>query len=42
MEDMKLMLKNYFDGQIHDSDDNPAVPPTFKKKEKNLIKIYKI
>ena len=45
MEDMKLMLKNYFDGQIHDSDDNPAVPPTFKKKEnieyqqifKNLI-----
>ena len=30
---IKLLLKNYFEGQIHDSDDNPAVPPTFKKKE---------
>ncbi len=31
--DGKLFLKNYFAGQIHDSDDNPAVLPTFKKKE---------
>ena len=30
---IKLLLKNYFEGQIHDSDDNPAVLPTFKKKE---------
>ena len=28
-----IFLKNYFEGQIKDIDDIPAVPPTFKKKE---------
>ena len=32
-----IYLENYFQGQIKDIDDIPAVPPTFKKKKiKNI------
>ena len=28
-----IQLENYFQGQIKEVDDIPAIPPTFKKKE---------
>ena len=40
--DDKIYLKNYFEGQIHDLDEIPAVPPTFKKKIiKNINALWK-